>query len=668
MSLSVPKVSPFGEEFGYVEQQLRLQTKAPVLKVKEMFDISLKPINVQFDNFCRAHVPSNVVDVFIPTNQIKQSKADVISHGFKVHPKEGFTFTTNDLEIDTNEKEFEVFHLKVALASIINYQDPKAPIGKVKYQTGTPTVANLESGYNTLRIGENKFVVFIPNQIKGCHLLRFTFEQGVSDADPDGHVCQQCGSPNATVYCLNCHKKLCDDCDHKLHESSDFMKQHKVLPLEEAIITVQKCPEHPDHNVEYYCPKCHLPICLECKVNGSHAHGDPAKHKLLPISQAYEDAMTILKKPSPYDAERERGINNGLDDCERRLQEITANQQAVEDEIMRIAMKAIEESRMQSSRVANQVNSTKCELLRKKQEYEDQKALVENYRVNAEPVPFLETVFRDSCLKRETEHNVDLPQPLSQKGNLIVYGRIEVSPPKAQKEAPKERALPQDSQSYSYVTEGTTSTVLEPKDPHWTRLSKMAARKRAKYENAGITLPFRPFDGSRIITDQMVAERLYLCLPFKGTPEPHILYSTELHSKNIHMMHKMIDEMGITAVIVKSGDQVFGGFAATKWTSDGVPRKDKSSTFLFQVTKDAFIPYGGRSEEPLYTVATPDTLSFGGADLVLAGQQFERCSSALENSFGLGFLYGSQKAKEFLAGQNKFAADIVEVWGFFTSE
>lgn len=667
MSLSVPKVSPFSEEFGIVEQQLRLQLHAPVLKISEMFDIALKPINVQFDNFCKAHLPSNVVDVFIPTNQVKQSKSDVISHGFKVHPKEGFTFNTNELVLDTNEKEFEVFHLKVALASIINYQDPKAPIGKVKYQTGTPTVVNLESGYNTLRIADNKFVVFIPNQIKGCHLCRFTFEEGVSDADPDGHVCEQCGSDDAKVYCFNCHKRLCDSCDSRLHEeSNDFMRDHKVAPLEEAQINVQKCPEHPDHHVEYYCPKCHLPICLECKVKGSHAHGDPAKHKLIPIAQAYNDALAILRKPSPYNAERERGIQDGLDDCEKRLQEIIANQQAVEDEIMRVAMKAIEESRVLSARTANQVNSTKIELLRKRSEYEAYKELVENYRVNGEPVPFLETVFRDSCLKRDTEHNLDLPQPLTQKGNLVVYGRIEVSPPKAAKEV-KDRGLPQQSQSYSYVTDAT-STQLEPQDPHWTRLSKMASRKRAKYENAGITLPFRPFEGSQIITDANLAERLYLCLPFKGTPEPHILYSSELHSKNIHMLHKLVDEMGITAVIVKANDQMFGGFAATKWSSDGVPRKEKSSTFLFQLNKDAFIPYGGQSEQPLYTVATPDTLSFGGADLVLAGQQFERCTSAIENSFGIGFLYGSQKAKEFLAGAHRFTADIVEVWGFFTSE
>ena len=156
-----------------------------------------------------------------------------------------------------------------------------------------------------------------------------------------------------------------------------------------------------------------------------------------------------------------------------------------------------------------------------------------------------------------------------------------------------------------------------------------------------------------------------MTFPFKGVPEPHLLYSSEIHGKNIRMMHKMIDGMGITCVLVKAGDQAFGGFAASKWEANGVPKKQKSSTFLFQLNKDAYIPYGGQSEDPCYMLATENTLTFGGQDLKLAGETFDRCSSALENSYGLGFLYGSPKTKEFLAGKHRFSADIVEVWGFF---
>ena len=674
MSISVPKVNPFGEEFGYVEQMLRIQLHSPVLKVTEMFDISLKPINVQFGNFVKGHMPSDVVDVFIPTREVKQAKNDIVSHGIKVHPKEGFTFRTNGIDMDLVEQDYELYHLQIALGSVLNYQDLKAPIDKVKYLQAPPTVTNLEAGYNSLRIGENRFVVFQPNQIKALHIVKFTYRPGVSDADPSGHVCDECHKPNATVYCFNDHKKLCEECDQRIHQDSEYLKAHEREPLEKAIITVQKCPEHPQLDVLYYCTKCHTPICLDCKVKGSHAHGDPSKHKLIPIEQAYKEAMTQLKKPDPVFIERDKSIKAALADCDKRLDDIKANQQAIEDEIMRIAMKAIEDSRMQSSRTANQVKSARTELMRKQAEFEAQKAILKNYELNAEPVPLLETVFRNQCINKMAENNLDLPAQLTQKGDLIVYGRIEVSPPKVEEKSKREspvksRGISAPSESYaSYSYTATESTVLEPRDPHWTRLSKMANKKRSKYQAQGIQFSFHPFEGSRIVLDPTTAEKLYLCLPFKGTPEPHILFSTELHSRNIRMMHKMIDEMGISLVLIKANNQVFGGFAASKWVSDGVPKREKSSTFLFQLTKDAFIPYGGQSEDPFYMLATPDSLSFGGDDLKLSGLQFDRCSSSLEHSFGLGFLYESSKAKEFMAGKHHFVPDIVEVWGFFSSE
>jgi hypothetical protein len=677
MSISVPKVSPFCEEFGTAEHLLRIQLNAPSLKIGEMFDISLKPINVQFGNFVKSHFPSDVVDVFIPTKNIEQSKNDVTSHGLKIHQKEGFTFSLNCAEIDTSEKEIEIYHFKIALGSVLNYQDSKAAIDKVKYLSTPPTISNLETGYNSLRIGENKFVIFQPNQVKALHIIKFTWEDGVSNADPDAHVCDECHQPNATVYCHNDGKKLCANCDEKIHSDSEYLKPHKREPLCNALVKIQKCPEHQELDVLYYCTKCHLPICLDCKVKGSHAHGDAAKHKLIPIEQAYRDTLEVLKKPDYFGIEREKAIEAALQDCDSRLEEIRANQQSVEDEIMRVAMKAIEDARVQSSRTANQVKSAKIELLRKQAEFKDQKAMLKNFEENAQPVQLLEAFYRNACINKTMEGNLDLPAPLTQKGNLVVLGRIEVSPPKpetkeksrASKSPVMSRGMSEEGQSYaSYTYSVTESTVLEPKDPRWTRLSKMASKKRGKYQAAGINISFHPFESSRIILDPATAEKLYMCLPFKGTPEPHILYSTELHSKSIRIMHKMIDDMGISLVLVKSGDQVFGGFAASKWSSDGVPKKDKSSTFLFQLNKDAFIPFGGQSEDPIYMVATQDTLSFGGDDLKLAGQQFERCSSCIENSYGLGFLYNSSKAKEFMAGKQKFAADIVEVWGFFSSE
>ena len=75
---------------------------------------------------------------------------------------------------------------------------------------------------------------------------------------------------------------------------------------------------------------------------------------------------------------------------------------------------------------------------------------------------------------------------------------------------------------------------------------------------------------------------LYLTFPFKSTPIPQLLYSTERDGRSIRVMHKLIDNVGITAVIVRRGNLTFGGFAAAKWTNEGVAFGDGTSTFLFR--------------------------------------------------------------------------------------
>ena len=666
MSISVPKVSPFSEEFGYCEQKLRLQLDAPSLVITDMFNISLRPINVQFTNFVKSHQPANVMDVFIPTELIRQSKSDIVTQGLKIHQRNGFVFHQNCLIGNVEDKTYELLHLQVALGAVLNYQDKRAPLDKVKYIQTPPTVDCLPEGFHSLRVGENRYCVFSPNQIKALHILHVTFEHGVSDASPGAKICDMCHQHNASLYCYNDQKRFCEHCDHDIHSQNEILNDHKRVPLYDGLIEMQKCPEHPHLNVMYYCLKCHLPICLDCKVKGSHAHGEASKHKLIPIDQAYKEALFQYQTTDPIFVSRENAINRGLAECERKLDEIQANQQAVEDEIMRIAMKAIDDSRLQSAATANEVKSAQLEYLRKLEEYKKEREIVRLYKEEAEPVPFLQAVARKELLQEEMRDNLDLPLPLKVQGNLIVYGRVEVGPPKPAPPKEQDRDINQVTQTYTYST--TESSYLEPSDPKWTRLSKMAFRKQSKYDSLGIVLPFHPFTESRIVADATMAERLYLCLPFKGTPQPHLLFSTELHSRNIRTMHKMIDEMGITCVLVQVGEQKFGGFAATKWVPDGIPKKDKNSTFLFQLTKDAFIPYGGQSEDPCYICSTQDTLQFGDGDLKLAGLQFDHCSSQLENSFGLGFLYDSQKAKEFMAGRHHFSPDIVEVWGFFQTE
>ena len=203
--------------------------------------------------------------------------------------------------------------------------------------------------------------------------------------------------------------------------------------------------------------------------------------------------------------------------------------------------------------------------------------------------------------------------------------------------------------------------------PEYTSLVALAQRREQKNKARGMELTFQPFSGTQIIDKASQCTALYLCFPFKAQPQTHLLFSTERDGRSIQKMHQMIDGIGITAVLIKKGDFIFGGFAAAKWNSDGEPFGEGSSSFLFSVSQDAFIPYKPRTQDACHLFATEDTLTFGKFDLVLA-DNFDQCSAQIEYSYGIGFQQGSTEAQTFLAGQPVFRADIVEVWGFFTIE
>lgn len=658
-------IPSFSEEFGYTEHLLRMQLNAPSLKISELSDFKLKPIITQFENFIKNHNPVNVVDAFIPVSEISQDVSNVSRYGIRVSPKDGFAFTLNDIKINKSGENV-LYHAQIALGAVYNYQDMKAPLDSIQYISTPPTSENLPSGYDSLRIGNNKFVVFHQNQVKNLHLVKFTWDPKFEKVNPSRNVCDICGKPDAKLYCTNDHLKLCQKCDASQHKSQET-KNHKREPLETSLSQNQKCPEHQDHPVQYYCNKCKLPVCVDCKVKGSHSNREFLKHKLTPIDEAFKNCVKEHQDESDFITKRHQILDNEIKNKDAELQQIAKNLKETEDEIMRMAMKAIHDARNQSNQSANLVKSAKLELIRKKDELERQKNLVKGAIDEGEPLYVLQTVKDDELYTNFVKENKDLPLKIEGIANLDVFGQIQVKP-QAVPAKLNNSSLVQNREINEFDSDQNAEEDEEEIEdlPHISSLAKIAERKLKKFQEMNTKFDFVPFQDSQILTNDELRNRLYLCLPFKAVPEPHILFSSFIHGMTMKSLHENVDNVGITCVLIKFGKNIFGGFAGTKWTPDGNPKREKSSTFLFQLTKDAYIPYGGQKEDTFYTVSTENYISFGGEDLKISGKSLEECSSAIENSFGVGLKYGSKAAKEFLAGKHQFKPDAIEIWGFFS--
>lgn len=719
MSVALVPLSPLSEDFGRIEYELQLELNAPKLVVSECFDLSNPHVSAQFLTFTKSLLPQNIVNVYITTAQLGQSIMEIESKGIRVDPKRGLRFKVGTFDVNREEETIEVVRLTVALGSSLNFKASDTILtDDSPFLEETPTSTSIHPGYHSLCVSnEHEYVIFNSAQVKASHLIRFAGGENLAEASEADDICDLCQEKKATIWCVNDSAKLCETCDRDSHSGNRILERHKRMPLSDARALMEFCPLHKDVRVEYYCPQCQVPVCLTCKMTGSHSKGEAASHPLISIKQAYAEAVEASEHEDPIFVRRKAAIKEKLEAADVRLKEITANVEHVENEIMRIAHAAIKRAKELAGEKALAVLSAKTELIRKEAELDALTKFIVCHKKTSGPLSFLRAFDRQSSIVGSMQGTADLPLDLKVEGDLSVFGSLDVSPrdkpitatftppgspvrptpepaPPRVVEAPKPQEVvpnppvvppappmpdpePEEPEEESGKIEkspskpaGKKRSSLKRKSetgPEYISLVALAQRREQKNHARGMELTFQPFQGSAILTTPAQCAALYLCFPFKAQPQTHLLFSTERDGRSIQKMHQMIDGIGITTVLIKKDEFIFGGFAAVKWKDDGEPFGEGSSSFLFSVSQDAFIPYRPRVSDACHLLATPYTLTFGKYDLILA-DDFDGCSAMLENSYGIGFNQGSTEAQTFLAGETNFRADVVEVWGFFTIE
>lgn len=660
------EVDPISEEFGSLEFELQVQLNAPKLVVGKCYDITNKTVNQKFENYVKTLLPLNIVDAFVPVGQLKQTVEDIKKNGIKVDPKEGFKFQVDTFEVDRKAEEVQVIHIRAALGNVINNQSSTDTSDKCDFLKKRPKASELRSNYQSICLNaKNYFLVFNSCQITTLHYITIPGGANLEEPKPGYDICDLCGKEQATIWCVNDSAQLCAKCDEESHKANKLVERHKRIPLTEARCVIEFCPVHHDQRVEYYCPKCHGPVCYTCKMTGSHGVGEAALHPLVPIRQAYGERVNASQDENAIFLKRKSAIDQKLKVTEERLQQIRQNEEEVIEEIHRIAEDAIKNVHELAGEKALFVRSTRTELQRKRKEIETHERFSNIHRYVSLPLTFIRYFDRQEIYAKGSKETTDLPEDIKVEADLCLFGTLDVSNRPANRQFAQSVTTPRPLNTDD--EELTNKAKQKGKGPVFTSLIKLGKRKEEQNIENGLALTFVPFQDSSIITNHDTAKSLYLCFPFKDQPQTHLLYSTKRDERSIKRMHQLIDNIGVTALFIKKDDFVFGGFAACKWNSNGKPFGEKTSSFIFSVTHDAFIPYKPKVSDACQMIATEDTLSFGKYDIVLA-DNFDRCTATIENSYGIGFKAGSDEAENFLAGQPLFKADIVEVWGFWRPE
>ena len=676
MSLPLPEIPIESYQTKIVQYQLQQLVHSPNLRVIENYDATSVSKAEEFNAFCKKLEQKNIVHVFIPLPELLQPLSDICKRGVRVNPRKGLKLHIDHVHVNPELPVLEFAHCLVALGKTQNHQMLKSDPDTETYESSNPLPEQLLDGFNSFRINDNpEFWVFNPAQVRTLQIIRTTSGDTLTAHPQFEALCDLCKKEKATIWCVNCAACLCEDCNRESHSGNSVLESHARIPFDKAGCYMETCPFHPGNKVEHYCPTCHLPVCYECKLTGNHSQGVYVHHHLIPLSDAYVEAIKKSNVENRNYGRRRRLIAAKIRDADERLKNIALNQRTVEDRIMEEAKKAIESLREQAGYRSLCVRSARQELIRKQKELEDWTDFLETTRELSGPVGFIQAVsIHNDLASSDLKQDYDIPPDLYVQGDLCLTGGLHVKPRQLAEipEDVKKRdidfeeenvritdypttvdTIPPstvESRSYTYTTNGGWVNKGESKYPKTKqiKLSQLSERKEQKVLQSGKKLHFKPFDGSQIVTDDAKRHMLYFCFPFKGLPEPQLLYSTERDGKSMRIMHKLVDNIGITAVLVKRGNLAFGGFAAVKWRADGEPFGEGSSTFLFQINKDAFIPYRPNTEDACTLIADRDYISFGRYDLRLEND-FNNCSSHLENSYTYGLGPGSVEADTFLA-------------------
>ena len=132
----------------------------------------------------------------------------------------------------------------------------------------------------------------------------------------------------ATVYCIDCRKKMCKQC-YKCHQQFKLPGTHKLiecnksqLPEDDLLLQFPEtsCDKHPDKCMEIYCFECKTAVCILCYVRGHNSH------KCSDVKDVADDLTTQVTA----DAE---GIKGKVEDCKSMLKKISDEERILIDDV-----------------------------------------------------------------------------------------------------------------------------------------------------------------------------------------------------------------------------------------------------------------------------------------------------------------------------------------------
>ncbi|OMJ66336.1 hypothetical protein SteCoe_36843 [Stentor coeruleus] len=446
------KIAQSSREWAQAEYSLKLCIGSTTPIIKQMWSISSPHLINKFE---KVTLSMNTLDSWVDTSKLNEDNRieEICGRGFSI-PSAGLVFSVGSLKTDVPlafGRTYEFMMVKAAVGRSFTINLDSIDSGKLSQPKGFDSVYLHNNSPNTYN---HNYLLYESAQILPVYLVHFELDPNLEEGI---HVqlCDICQESKATLYCSADNAVLCVDCDEEHHaRGNKLMQRHKRVGISEKPKRFGNCAFHIESNVEFYCVTCMLPLCVNCKMIGSHSTPETSTHIFERISEAYQRALSEAAEPDALLEQKKNQLKQFLVSIDDRITEVKRNAEQVEAKIYKILQESLLQLQQETQFKISTLISTEFEIKRQIEEIAWIECFLKYQQEILSPAHFMVSWGRHCDMRSSLSTSEEVNELNTIFPDIKLEGSLHVTTDTAI----RSRSGPSDAQSLASSTPKTSSS------------------------------------------------------------------------------------------------------------------------------------------------------------------------------------------------------------------
>jgi CRISPR/Cas system CSM-associated protein Csm2 small subunit len=407
------KIPSTSREWSSIEYNLKLCIGSTTPVVKQIWSISSPHLINSFEKISQGML---VLDSWVDTSKLNEDNRieEICGKGFNI-PSAGLVFSVGSLKADSSlsfNRTYEFMLVKVAVGKSYTISLDSIENTKISAPKGYDSVYLYNHSPNSYN---HNYLLTESSQILPSFLVQFELDPNLEEG-VHVQLCDICQESKASLFCSADNAVLCVDCDEEHHtRGNKLMQRHKRVSIAEKPKRFGNCSFHLDSHVEFYCSTCLIPICIHCKMVGSHSTPETSNHVFERINEAYARALSEASEPDPLLEQKKSQLKSFLTQLDDRINEIKHNAEQIESKIYKALQEVLLQLQQETQGKISNLLACEMEIKRQLEEISWIECFLKYEQEILSPAHFMVAWGRHCDLKSElftSEDVIELAQVL----------------------------------------------------------------------------------------------------------------------------------------------------------------------------------------------------------------------------------------------------------------